>query len=250
MAKEISFSKKNLIYYLKQKDEIQTASVFKEANLLTEKLYNNKIHFRGIIEFSNVCQKNCYYCGLRKDMNIQRYTMTKNQIMTCAKFCHEMGYGSIVLQSGELLSKPRMEFLLDIVASIKKKYNLGITLSLGELSKEYLKALFNEGAHRYLLRIETSNEKIYQKIHPQDHSFQYRLKTLENLKTLGFQVGTGVMIGLPFQTYEDLANDLVFFKKMDIDMLGMGPYVPHFQTPLFKEKIILKFINTINFGNL
>lgn len=239
MEKETFISKEKLIRHLQEKDPKQIVSLFKRANDLTENFYQNKIHFRGIIEFSNVCQKNCFYCGLRKDADIPRYSMTKKQIMNCARFCRENGYGSIVLQSGEVNAPKRMDFLLDVVSTIKKKIPLGITLSLGELPKESLKALFDAGARRYLLRIETSNEKLYGKMHPPDHSFQNRIKTLENLKMIGYQVGTGVMIGLPFQTYEDLANDLIFFKEMDIDMIGMGPYVPHPQTPLFKEKMTL-----------
>ncbi len=241
MEKETFTSKESLIYYLSMQDEKRLQSLLKKANNLTEKLYKNAVHFRGIVEISNICQKNCFYCGLRRDLTISRYTMTKAQIMNSAKFCYQKKYGSIVLQSGEVTTNHRIEFLIDVISTIKKRFNLGITLSLGELPKETLKEFFINGAHRYLLRIETSNEKLYNKIHPTDHSFQNRLNTLENLKSIGYQVGTGVMIGLPFQTYEDLANDLLFFKKIDADMLGMGPYVPHPQTPLFKEEI--KLIN-------
>jgi len=239
MEKETYISKENLIYFLSLKSEKKNNSLFKKAKALTEKIYKNIVYFRGIIEISNVCEKNCFYCGLRKDQKIKRYTMTKNQIINCAKFCCQNNLGSILLQSGEVITSQRIEFLIDVIKTIKKKFNLGITLSLGELSKESLKDLFISGAHRYLLRIETSNKKLYNKIHPKDHSFENRLNTLEHLKSIGFQIGTGVMIGLPFQTYEDLANDLLFFKKIDIDMLGMGPYVPHEKTPLFKETINL-----------
>ncbi|NGX28430.1 MAG: [FeFe] hydrogenase maturase subunit HydE [Candidatus Anoxychlamydiales bacterium] len=238
----MSISKKKIIHYLSTTSKGEINKLFSKANALTEKLYQNKIHFRGIIEFSNICEKNCCYCGLRKDLKIDRYQMTKEDILKCAKFCSDMGYGSIVLQSGELTTDKRLEFLINIISTIKKKYNLGMTLSLGELPKESLKELFKAGGHRYLLRIETSNEKLYKKLHPNDknHSFQNRLNALENLKSLGYQVGTGVMIGLPFQTYEDLANDILFFKDFDVDMLGMGPYVPHPKTPLYKSPPILK----------
>jgi len=239
MAKEIYLSKKELIDYLSTTSKEKIQYLFNEANKLCERLYGNKVHFRGIIEFSNICQKNCLYCGLRKDFEIDRYQMTKDEILHCAEFCYKKGYGSLVLQSAELETKKRMEFLFEVISTIKKRFNLGMTLSLGELSKEALKELFKCGAHRYLLRIETSNEKLYNKIHPQDHSFQNRLNTLENLKSIGYQVGTGVMIGLPFQTIEDLADDIIFFKNFDIDMLGMGPYVPHPKTPLYKKKPLL-----------
>jgi biotin synthase len=240
MTKEISLSKKDLIYYLKSINEQEIQDLFKRANLLSEKLFQNKIHFRGIIEFSNICEKNCYYCGLRKDLKIPRYIMSKDEILQMARFCFEMGYGSIVLQSGEVLSPKREDFLIDLVSSIKEKYDLGITLSLGEVSKTILKKLFYAGAQRYLLRIETSNKEHYQKLHPKDHSFENRIKTLQTLKDIGYQVGTGVMIGLPFQTFDDLAQDILFYKKFDIDMIGMGPYVAHEKTPLFKHNSLLK----------
>ena len=233
-------SKKEILHYLQTTSKSEIEKLFSKANSLTEKLYQNKIHFRGIIEFSNTCEKNCYYCGLRRDFKIDRYEMVKKDILKCAKFCFEMGYGSIVLQSGEITTDKRLEFLLDIISKIKKKYNLGITLSLGELKKESLKELFQAGAHRYLLRIETSNIALYNKLHPKDHSFENRINTLKTLKTLGYQVGTGVMIGLPFQTHVDLLNDLLFFKDFDIDMIGMGPYVPHPKTPSFKHIPVLK----------
>jgi len=240
MGKEIFLSKKKIIDYLSTTSEMEINYLFNEANKLCERLRGNKIHFRGIIEISNICQKNCLYCGLRKDFVIDRYLMTKEEILHAAEFCYKKGYGSLVLQSGEVETENRMEFLFDVVSTIKKKYNLGMTLSLGELSKESLKELFKCGGHRYLLRIETSNETLYNKIHPKDHNFQTRLKTLENLKSIGYQVGTGVMIGLPFQTLEDLADDIIFFKDFDVDMLGMGPYIPHPKTPLYIDKPILR----------
>ena len=239
MAKEIFLSKNRLIDYLSTTSKEKIQNLFFEANELCNKIYGNKVFFRGIIEFSNICNKNCLYCGLRKDLEIERYQMTKEDILKCAEFCYKKGYGSLVLQSGEFETEKRIEFLSDVVSSIKKKFNLGMTLSLGELSKDSLKELFKSGAHRYLIRIETSNEELYNKIHPKDHSFKNRINTLENLKSIGYQVGTGVMIGLPFQTIENLADDIIFFKNLDVDMLGMGPYVQNPQTPLFIEKPIL-----------
>ncbi|NGX62901.1 MAG: [FeFe] hydrogenase maturase subunit HydE [Candidatus Anoxychlamydiales bacterium] len=240
MTQEIYLSKKDIIKYLKTTNAEEIKYLFDKANALTEKLRGNKIHFRGIIEFSNYCEKNCFYCGLRRDSKIERYLMTKDEILNCAKFCHEKNYGSLVLQSGEITTNKRLDFLIDIISTIKEKYNLGMTLSLGEMPKNSLQKLFDAGGHRYLLRIETSNESLYKKLHPKNHSFKNRLKTLDNLRDIGFQVGTGVMIGLPFQTYEDLANDILFFKKMDIDMLGMGPYVADEKAPLYKNAPILK----------
>jgi len=168
--------------------------------------------------------------------------MTKEAILSAAKFCSEKGYASLCIQSGEITSQDRLEFLIDVISTIKKEYNLQMTLSFGELPKTSLQKLFNAGGRRYLLRIETSNQKLYEKLHPKDakHSFKTRVNTLKNLKSIGYQVGTGVMIGLPYQTLDDLANDLLFFKKLDIDMIGMGPYVAHPKTPLYTVKPKLK----------
>ncbi|NGX34466.1 MAG: [FeFe] hydrogenase maturase subunit HydE [Candidatus Anoxychlamydiales bacterium] len=243
MTKEICISnKKDILYFLKTKSKKRIQNLFVEANTLSEKYRKNKVHFRGLIEFSNVCEKNCLYCGLRRDLEIDRYTMTKEEILNAAKFCLDNGYGSLVIQSGEINTQKNLYFLVDVISTIKKEYNLQMTLSLGEMSKTSLQKLFDAGGRRYLLRIETSNEKLYKKLHPNDdkHLFQNRLNTLKNLKSIGYQVGTGIMIGLPYQTYNDLANDLLFFKELNIDMLGMGPYVPHPKTPLYKIKPKLK----------
>ncbi len=243
MTKEISISdKKDILYYLKTKSKKELQKLFSQANSLCESYRKNKVHFRGLIEISNICEKNCFYCGLRKDLKIYRYTMTKKEILEAAKFCFDKGFGSLCIQSGEITTKKRLNFLIDIISTIKKKYNLQMTLSFGELSKTSLQKLFDAGAKRYLLRIETSNEKLYQKLHPKDqkHSFQNRINTLKNLKSIGYQVGTGIMIGLPYQTLNDLANDILFFKKIDIDMLGMGPYIAHPKTPLCDVKPKLK----------
>ena len=163
--------------------------------------------------------------------------MSKEEIMESAKQAVEMRYGSIVLQSGERSDPQFVNFITDVIKGIKKlsDNNLGITLSLGEQSKETYHRWFNAGAHRYLLRIETSNPDLYRKIHPEDHDFNDRINCLKIVKDAGYQVGTGVMIGLPGQTKENLADDIMFFKDKDIDMIGMGPYVVHNDTPLGKS---------------
>jgi biotin synthase len=199
----------------------------------------NKVHFRGLIEFSNVCAKNCYYCGIRKgNQQILRYSATDEEITDACRFALDQGFGSVVLQSGELSSK---EFIIRVdrlVRQIKQLSSgtLGITLSCGEQSGKTYKRWFESGAHRYLLRIETSNPALYKLMHPDTrrHSFEKRITALYLLKENGYQLGTGVMIGLPFQTMEDLANDLLFFQQADIDMCGMGPYIEHENTPLYQ----------------
>ncbi|MBN2262766.1 MAG: [FeFe] hydrogenase H-cluster radical SAM maturase HydE, partial [Prolixibacteraceae bacterium] len=192
--------------------------------------------FRGLIEFSNVCSKNCFYCGIRNDNQlVARYNLSDESILKAADFAYRNNYGSLVLQSGEVSSTTFTKRISNLLKAIKKlsKGELGITLSLGEQPADVYRHWFDAGAHRYLLRIETSSAELYGKMHPSDHSFQKRLDCLYQLKEIGYQTGTGVMIGLPFQTVENLAADLLFMQKFDVDMVGMGPYVEHDQTPLY-----------------
>ncbi len=216
-------------------------AMLKEAGKFHVKHLGKKVYFRGLIEFANYCTKNCYYCGIRKDnKNIVRYDIDDESILNAARFAHINKYGSLVLQSGERSDSMFTKRISKLLREIKKITNgeLGITISLGEQSRETYKEWFEAGAHRYLLRIESSDEELYYKIHPRDekHDFQTRLNCLQTLKELGYQTGTGVMIGLPFQTYKHLANDLLFIKELDIDMIGMGPYIEHHDTPLYKYK--------------
>tara|TARA_Y100000310_G_C20686709_1_gene819471 strand:- start:1599 stop:2654 length:1056 start_codon:yes stop_codon:yes gene_type:complete len=233
MEKEINISKEGLIKSLEAKGTDQE-ELHKKAAEVRDKNLSKNVYFRGIIEFSNVCQNDCLYCGIRKsNKKLKRYSMTKQEILDSVEFCNKANYGSIVLQSGESQTKQFTDFVTDIIKTIKKKYpNIGITLCVGEQKKEIYKKFFEAGAHRYLLRIETSNEEHYNKLHPKDMSFKNRRQCLIDLKDIGFQVGTGVMIGSPFQTIENLAEDLLFFKENDIDMVGMGPYIPCDETPL------------------
>jgi biotin synthase len=197
------------------------------------------VHFRGLIEASNACTKNCLYCGIRRDRAIPRYVMTKEEILACARQAHERRYGSIVLQAGERSDAAFVDFIEDIVREIKvcSGARLGVTLSLGEQAEETYRRWFAAGAHRYLLRVETSSPALYRRLHPADHDFAERVECLRRLRRAGYQVGTGVMIGLPFQTIEDLASDILFFQEMDIDMIGMGPYVLHEATPLAEHAL-------------
>ncbi|MBI5346826.1 MAG: [FeFe] hydrogenase H-cluster radical SAM maturase HydE [Chlamydiae bacterium] len=237
MEQETYLSKEEIIHWLKEKDANKLASLYARADKLTRKLFGTKVFFRGIIEFGNSCNKNCYYCGIRKgNEKIFRYLMPKKEIVETALWAYSQGYGSVVLQSGEIDNEKRVELILEVIKEIKKKTNLRITLSLGELLKESYLEFFKAGADRYLLRIETANKSLYEKLHPEGHSFDNRIECVQNLKSIGYQVGTGVMIGLPFQTIEDLAEDILFFKKLDIDMIGMGPFIPNEETPLFSQK--------------
>lgn len=212
-------------------------ALFRKSADIKQKYVGNRVYYRGLIEFSNICSKNCYYCGIRKgNKNVSRYNLTDDEIVAAARFAFENNYGSVALQSGELESDmftDRVTLLLKKIKEISDG-KLGITISLGEQSEEVYRQWFEAGAHRYLLRIESSNRELYSKIHPDDnlHNFDRRVECLKALQRTGYQTGTGVMIGLPFQTTEDLARDILFIRDMDIDMVGMGPYIEHANTPL------------------
>jgi len=238
LGKDQELNKGEIIYLLSLSEKEDLEDLYEAAYVVKTRYVGKKVYFRGIIEFSNVCRKNCYYCGIRKNnRNLTRYSMSVDEILESARWAHEAGYGSVVLQSGERKNKTFTGFIEKAVKGIKKVSSgkLGITLSLGEQDEETYKGWFDAGAHRYLLRIETSSESLYHSLHPADHSFPERLKCLETLNAIGYQTGTGVMIGLPGQTMEDLADDILFFEKMDVAMIGMGPYLVHQDTPLYSE---------------
>lgn len=203
-----------------------------------------KTYLRGLIELSNICRKNCLYCGIRASNKlITRFHASDDEVIRMAVFAWKNNYSSIVLQTGEVMSSAFSSKIESLILKIHKETNqeLRITLSCGEQTDDTYNRWFNAGAKRYLLRIETSSGELYKKIHPDDslHSFDNRLKCLHSLKNIGYQVGSGVMIGLPFQTIEQLADDIIFFKEFDIDMVGMGPYVTHEQTPLSEIRDLL-----------
>jgi len=224
---------------------VDRQQLFQRAQSVKLQTIGNKVFFRGLVEFSNICAKDCLYCGIRKsNEKVIRYEATDEEILEACRFAWLNRFGSVVLQSGELSSPAFLNRVDLLLRKIKQLSNneLGITLSCGEQSLETYRQWKESGAHRYLLRIESSNPELYRKIHPQNdfHSFERRLQALQDLKTAGYQVGTGVMIGLPFQTTEDLANDLLFLKQLDVDMIGMGPYIEHEDTPLYKFRNLLK----------
>ncbi len=240
MVKEIlqkgDLDKQDLIKLLSIEEECELQELYEEAYKVKEKYIGKKAHYRGLIELSNVCVKDCYYCGIRKSIDIDRFNMDKEEILKMAKWAYENNYASLALQSGERFDKEFVDFIEDIILSINEMCDkkLGITLCLGEQTKDTYEKWFKAGAHRYLLRIETTNEELYKQMHPNDdlHNFKTRVQCLKLLKEIGFQVGTGVMIGLPNQTIEHLADDIIFYKDMDIDMIGMGPYIVSENTPM------------------
>lgn len=212
--------------------------LFEKAREIRMDEIGSKVHFRGLVEFSNICGKDCYYCGIRKsNRTAHRYNLSDAQILEAARFAHENGYGSFVMQAGELESSAFTSRIENLLREIKKLSDgkLGITLSLGEQKRGVYARWFEAGAHRYLLRIESSNAELYRRLHPDNalHNYQRRLECLHILQSLGYQTGTGVMIGLPFQDSGHLADDLLFMRDLDVDMVGMGPYIEHQDTPLF-----------------
>lgn len=229
--------REDIIILLNSQDE-EKKQLFEKASEVKLTEIGNKVHFRGLVEFSNICGKDCYYCGIRKsNKEVERYNVTDEQILDAARFAHENGYGSFVMQAGELESPTFTSRVEKLLKDIKKLSDgkLGITLSLGEQSREVYERWFEAGAHRYLLRIESSTPELYHRYHPEDslHRFDRRVECLNTLQSIGYQTGTGVMIGLPFQNTGHLADDLLFMRNFDVDMVGMGPYIEHQDTPLF-----------------
>lgn len=243
MLKKIrNFDHETLIECLRATGKKQT-ELFQLARQIKEKVFGKRIWFRGIIEFSNICRNDCYYCGIRRSNTKQtRFQMSLKEIDNCLKFISSANYGSVVFQSGELDTRPFKEQLLKIVNQTHKKYpDLGITVSCGEQDFAYLKKLKANGASRYLLRIETANKKLYKKLHPSQMSWGKRLQCLKDLQKLDYQVGSGIMVGLPGQTLKDLIGDLKFFVDNQFDMFGVGPYVIHKDTPLGGDQKIQKW---------
>lgn len=206
-------------------------SLYTAANVMVEKNHGDKVHYRGLLEFSNICQCDCNYCGIRKSRHQPRFTLNESEIIQAAKWSAAKGYGSIMLQSGEVVTPQRLKLLCKVVRQIVNETDMGVSLSVGELPDEYYQELRQAGAKRYLLRIETSNPILFASLHPSAQTLESRLDRLRALRRCGFMVGTGIMIGLPGQTMVDLANDLLFFKQEDIDMIGMGPYIWQRGTP-------------------
>ena len=205
-------------------------SLFKAADEVRENFVGNDIHLRALIEFTNICRCNCLYCGLRaENKNVERYRLSKDEVLDIAQNAVNSGYKTIVLQGGEDLFFSA-EYLGEIIKCIKA-FDVAVTLSIGERSYDEYKLLKECGAERFLLRIETTDKDLYSKMHP-NMSFENRKQCLYNLKQLGYETGTGCLVGLPGQTLESLADDILFFKELDADMIGIGPFIPHPQTPL------------------
>lgn len=232
-----TLSRKEYAFLIEGYSPVLAEYAAKKAMQVKEKIYGNKIFIRGLIEISNICKNDCYYCGIRKsNKQCERYRLTKDEIMNCCKQGYELGFRTFVLQGGEdgYFSD---DILCDIVSAIHKKYpDCAITLSMGERDRDSYKELFNAGANRYLLRHETASEEHYNRLHPSQMSYKNRMQCLQELKEIGFQTGCGFMIGSPYQTAEHLACDLKFVEVFHPQMCGIGPFIPHKDTQYKNEK--------------
>lgn len=222
-----------LVSWLRETDRDRLHSLWQRADQVRQQNVGSQVYLRGLIEISNHCVRLCAYCGLRvANRELARYRMTADEIIACAHKAVGFGYGTVVLQSGEDPGAATA-WIAELVQQIKRETPLAVTLSLGERDAEELAAWRAAGADRYLLRFETSNRQLYDRIHPpRPGKPTDRLALLRQLRRLGYEVGSGVMIGIPGQTYADLADDITLFAELDLDMIGVGPYLVHPETPL------------------
>ena len=239
---------KNLIDKLEQhkileRDELKELLVydgdylFERARYTARNIYGDKIFARGLIELTNYCKNDCCYCGIRRsNKQVERYRLTKEQVLDCCKTGYGLGFRTFVMQGGED-GYYTDEVLIELINEIKAEYpDCAVTLSMGERSRESYKKLFDAGADRYLLRHETANDLHYSELHPPEMTLAHRKECLLNLKEIGYQVGCGFMVGSPGQTLEHITEDLLFIKGLDPAMVGVGPFVPHSDTPFAKEQ--------------
>lgn len=237
LEEQKKLTKKEYYELLTKKDPEFQKMLFLRAQKVAKKQFGNKIFIRGLIEISNYCKNNCYYCGIRNGNDkAERYRLTKEKILFCCEQGYKLGFRTFVLQGGED-SYWSGERLIELVSAIRKQYrDCAITLSLGEMEEEMYQQLYLAGANRYLLRHETANEIHYKKLHPQNLSLNNRKKCLSYLKKIGYQVGTGFMVGSPEQTIDCLIEDLLFLWELQPEMIGIGPFLSHKDTPFAEEQ--------------
>ena len=215
-------------------NEANQQELFRRADAVRKENVGDEVHLRGLIEFSNICRNNCLYCGIRRgNTHVCRYRMDEAELVETAHKAADMGFKTIVMQSGEDMYYTK-DRLCRIIAAIKK-FDVAITLSIGERTYTEYKAFREAGADRYLMRIETTNKELYHRLDPQ-MSWQRRYECLLMIKELGYELGSGIMVGLPGQSIESIAEDLLFLRDLPVDMAGIGPFIPHPQTPLAHEK--------------
>jgi len=231
-----------IISWLRQTEPAQLKKLWDSADCIRRENVGQAVHLRGLIEFSNICGRKCLYCGINAaNAKLQRYQMSKEEILDSAQTARKLGYGTVVLQSGEN-KKLNVDFLAETIKEIKQTTGLAVTLSVGEWDREVYLLWKQAGADRFLLRFETSDDKLYRRLHPDSkNGVAERFDALRLLRELGYEIGSGVMIGLPGQSYESLADDLLKFKQLKLNMIGAGPYIKHQDTQLGKnlEKFLL-----------
>ena len=237
LEKNSILTKDEFISLIQNQNDENELYAAKKARQIADDIYGKSIFIRGLIEFTNYCRNDCYYCGIqRSNKCAERYRLSKEQILSCCAQGYELGYRTFVLQGGE---DPYYtdEAVEDIIRCIKSKYpDCALTLSIGEKEYESYKRFFDAGADRYLLRHETANEEHYRKLHPEELSLEHRKNCLFKLKEIGYQVGCGFMVGSPFQSAETLAEDFLFIHDLKPHMVGIGPFIPHQKTRFADEK--------------
>ncbi|WP_418750955.1 [FeFe] hydrogenase H-cluster radical SAM maturase HydE [Frisingicoccus sp.] len=237
LIKDHELSREEYIDLLENWKNTETAKSLREAAVkLRKQYYGDKVYTRGLIEFTNYCKNNCYYCGIRRgNVHAERYRLSREEILDCCEKGYALGFRTFVLQGGEdpYYTDERMA---EIIRSIRRAYpDCAITLSIGEKSYESYKLFKEAGANRYLLRHETASDELYQQLHPAEMLLSHRKQCLYDLKSLGYQVGAGFMVGSPGQKTEHLAEDLVFLKELQPQMVGIGPFIPHHETKFANE---------------
>jgi biotin synthase len=228
---------KEIIRWLKEENPAHLADLYARADEVRKQWVGEEVHLRGLVEISNHCCRSCAYCGISSlRQGLPRYRMTGEEILACAEQAVRFSFGTLVLQAGED-SGIKADRQAGIIRAVKARTPLAVTLSLGERELEELALWKKAGADRYLLRFETSDENLYRNIHPPapGKSSSDRIALLAELRHLGYEIGSGIMVGLPGQTYESLAKDILLFRKLDLDMVGIGPYLPHPDTPLVRK---------------
>ena len=236
LCKTSELTRDEIIFLLNNRTKDVQEFLAREASSVARKYYGNSIFVRGLIEFTNYCKNDCWYCGIRcGNRNASRYRLNKEEILGCTAHGYELGLRTFVLQGGE---DPFFtdERIIELIKAIKQQHqDCAVTLSIGEKDYDSYKAFYNAGADRYLLRHETADHAHYSKLHPSELSAANRQECLFNLKKIGFQTGAGFMVGSPYQTYENIADDLMFLKKLDPEMIGIGPFIPHKDTKFANE---------------
>lgn len=237
LNQEHNLTKEEWIFLIKNKDLVDREALYQLAREIREKHYGKEVYIRGLIEFSNHCKNDCLYCGIRRsNINVERYRLSDQEILECCNTGYRLGFRTFVLQSGE---DPYYtpEHIAELVRTIKNQYpDCAITLSLGEHSTEDYKLWKEAGADRYLLRHETADPVHYSKLHPEEMALSTRLEALQDLRDLGYQVGAGFMVGSPYQTPETLAEDMIFLQEFRPHMVGIGPFIPHKDTPFHRQE--------------